>query len=104
LLALTSSVPKGRTTYRLYPVKGNPAQSKMGAPAEPDLLYRHFHPLVSLASRNPSNTSTVLQYTITNKSQVFFLESYNNYTLTETKNNLKLFLGIALRPVSNAPT
>lgn len=103
-VALSFLVHQDWTSHPLYPVKGNFPQSKMGAQTESDFVYRHSHSFVSLASRNPSNTSTVIQYAITNGSQVFIRESYNNYTLTETNNNLELFLGIALRPVSNAPT
>lgn len=75
-----------------------------GAPAETNFSFQNSPTLIPLASQKFSNASTASQYAVSNKSQRFSRAPYHHGTLTETKNILEPFLGIALRQVSHAPT
>ena len=84
--------------------KSDSSNLQMGAPIEADFSFQNSRALIPLTSKKSSNSSTASLHAIPKEPQDFFREPYDNHTLPQTKNNLELFVCIALRQVGHAPT
>jgi hypothetical protein len=83
--------------------KSDSSNLQMGAPKEADFSLQNSPALIPFTSKKSSNSSTGSLHAIPKEPQDFSRDPYDNHILPQTKNNLELFVCIALRQVGHSP-